>query len=171
MIPSHSSFSRDWNRAPAGRESIPYDGLRWGFFSRGADDASSIIVVSGTHPDCVRTPKLARVEAVLFVTDAAVSAKRLAQLATLADASEARRLVEQLNSAYDLDDSSFRIERVASGYRLLTKPPFAFWLGKLHQRQAELKLTPPALETLAIVAYRQPVTRADVEAVRRVQMC
>jgi segregation and condensation protein B len=45
---------------------------------------------------------------------------------------------------------------------------YSFWLGKLHQRQAELRLTPPALETLAIVAYRQPITRADIEKVRRV---
>ena len=51
----------------------------------------------------------------------------------------------------------------------MTWPVFSFWLGKLHQRQAELKLTPPAMETLAIVAYRQPITRADVEMIRRVQ--
>ena len=112
---------------------------------------------------------MARMEAVLVVSDVAVSAKRLVQLATLADVAEAKRLVDQLNLAYDQDNSAFRIERVASGFRLLTKPQFSFWLGKLHQRQAELKLTPPALETLAIVAYRQPITRADVEKIRRVQ--
>lgn len=112
---------------------------------------------------------MARIEAVLFVADVAISAKRLSQLATLADTQEAHRLVEELNAAYDLDESAYRIERVASGYRMLTKPAFSFWLGKLHQRQADLKLTPPALETLAIVAYRQPITRADVESIRRVQ--
>jgi segregation and condensation protein B len=112
---------------------------------------------------------MARVEAVLFVADTALTAKKIAQLATLADVAEAKRLVDQLNVAYDSDDSAFRIERVASGFRLLTKPLFSFWLGKLHQRQAELKLTPPALETLAIVAYRQPITRADIEKIRRVQ--
>ncbi|WP_157605221.1 SMC-Scp complex subunit ScpB [Schlesneria paludicola] len=164
-----SSLGSGWGRASTGWKVIPYDGHRWAFFSRGGDDAAAIIVISGTHPACVRTPKMARVEAVLFVADVAISAKRLSQLATLADTQEANRLIEQLNAAYDLDDSAYRIERVASGYRMLTKPAFAFWLGKLHQRQAELKLTPPALETLAIVAYRQPVTRADVEAIRRVQ--
>lgn len=112
---------------------------------------------------------MARVEAVLIVADTALSAKKLAQLATLADVTEAKQLVEQLNAAYEIDGSAFQIERVASGYRLLTKPEYSFWLGKLHQRQSELKLSPPALETLAIVAYRQPVTRADIEAIRRVQ--
>ncbi len=146
-----------------------YDGHRWSFFARNGLNESTIIVVEGTHPACVRSPKMARAEAVLLVCDAALSAKRLTQLATLADVHDAKLVIEQLNRAYELDGSSFRIESIASGYRLLTKPVYSFWLGKLHHRQAELKLTPPALETLAIVAYRQPVTRADVEAIRRVQ--
>ena len=56
-----------------------------------------------------------------------------------------------------------------TGYQLLTRPPFSPWLDKLHQRQNELKLSSPAMETLTIVAYQQPITRADVEAVRGVQ--
>lgn len=158
-----------WGATSSTWPSTSYDGNRWAFFSQNPENSPTIIVLSGTDPACVRTPKMARVEAVLFVTDAALSAGKLVKLATLADTSEAKRIVEQLNLAYDRSDSSFRIERVATGYRLLTKPPFAFWLGKLHQRQAELKLTPPALETLAIVAYRQPITRADIEGIRRVQ--
>lgn len=145
------------------------NGHRWAFFCRGPHDSPTLFVVSGTNPACIRSPKMARVEAVLLVSDAAVSAKRLAQLATLADVAEARDLIERLNQAYDLDGSAFRVERVASGFRLLTIPAYAFWLGKLHQRNAELKLTPPALETLAIVAYRQPITRVDIEKIRRVQ--
>jgi segregation and condensation protein B len=169
MISQTAQGGRNWGQATSFWPTVPYDGHRWSFFTRGDERAATIIVVSGTNPACVRTPKMARVEAVLFVADSALSAKKLAQLATLADVAEAKRLVEQLNIAYDSDDSAFRVERVASGYRLLTKPAFSFWLGKLHQRQAELKLTPPALETLAIVAYRQPITRADIEKIRRVQ--
>jgi segregation and condensation protein B len=111
---------------------------------------------------------MARLEAVLFVADAALSSRKLAQFALLSDPTEARTLVRQLNEVYDRQGSSFRIEQVAAGYRLLTRPVFAHWLAKLHQRQAELKLTPPALETLSIVAYRQPIIRADVEAIRGV---
>lgn len=116
----------------------------------------------------LRTPKMARVEAVLFVSDGTLSSRKLAQFALLADPTEARTVVRQLNEVYDSLGSSFRIEQVAAGYQLLTRAAYSHWLGKLHQRQAELKLTPPALETLAIVAYRQPIVRADIEAIRGV---
>jgi segregation and condensation protein B len=118
--------------------------------------------------DARRSRKAARVEAVLLVNDSAVSAKRLAQLATLEDSTEAARIVDQLNGAYDRDGSAFRVERAANGYRLLTRPIYARWLGRLHQRQHETKLSPPALETLTVIAYRQPITRADIEAIRGV---
>jgi segregation and condensation protein B len=109
------------------------------------------------------------VEAVLFVSESALSARRLAQLATLADSTEAVRIVNEMNAAYDRDGSAFRIERAANGYLLLTRPVYARWLGRLHQRQSTMKLTPPAMETLTVIAYRQPITRADIEAVRGVQ--
>ncbi|MBT4867089.1 MAG: SMC-Scp complex subunit ScpB [Planctomycetaceae bacterium] len=122
----------------------------------------------GAHPT-FRSPKMARLEAVLLIADGALSKRRLAQLATLVDAAEVTQLIDALNAAYDADESAFRIERVATGFQLLTRPQFARWLDKLHHRQSQLKLSPPALETLTIVAYRQPVTRADVEEVRGVQ--
>lgn len=112
---------------------------------------------------------MARLEAVLLVSNCAVPARRLAQWATLADPTEVRTLVQRLNEAYDQSGTPFRVERVAAGYRLLTRPEVALWLGKLHQREAELKLSTPSLETLTIVAYRQPITRADIEAIRGVQ--
>ncbi|MBS0266516.1 MAG: SMC-Scp complex subunit ScpB [Planctomycetes bacterium] len=128
-----------------------------------ASDAPTLAVA------CRRTPKMARAEAVLLVADAPLSPRRLAQLATLADATEARTQINRLNAAYEQAGTPFRVERVAAGYRLFTLPQFAFWLGKLHHRDAELKLSPPSMETLTIIAYRQPITRADVEAIRGVQ--
>ena len=151
-----------------GWPSVPVDGRRWQFFAR-RDEEPTILIMAGVDPLCLRSAKMSRVEAALLVSDGPLTARRLMQLATLADVAEARRLIDRLNLAYDRDGTAFRIERVASGYRLLTRPLFAFWLGKLHHRQAELKLSPPALETLAIVAYRQPMTRAEVESIRRVQ--
>lgn len=116
-----------------------------------------------------RTPKMARVEAVLLVAGTAVPARRLSQLATLADATEARTTVGKLNAVYQQWGTPFRIEKVAAGYRMFTLPQFALWLGRLQHREAELKLSQPALETLTVIAYRQPITRADVEAIRGVQ--
>jgi segregation and condensation protein B len=120
-------------------------------------------------PEGIRDRKAARLEAVLFVSDGAVSTRRLAQLATLADSAEALRIINELNAAYDRDGSAFRVERAANGYLLLTRPVYARWLGRIHQRQAAMKLSSPAMETLTIVAYRQPITRADIEMVRGVQ--
>lgn len=116
-----------------------------------------------------RTRKLARLEAALFVAESALSPRRLTQLATLVDVAETRLLIDRLNAFYDETGSSFRIERVATGYRMLTRPEFSPWLNRLHHRQSELKLSAPAMETLTLVAYLQPITRADVESVRGVQ--
>jgi segregation and condensation protein B len=104
-----------------------------------------------------------------MVADGALSARRIAQAAALLDSGESRQVVEELNALYDASASAFRIERVGSGYQMLTRPVFARWLDRVHQRQARLKLSPPALETLTIIAYRQPITRADIEGIRGVQ--
>ncbi len=133
---------------------------------------NSLIVTESSFPlhqsHYQRTEKMARLEAALFVAKNALSPRKLLQLATIANVNEVRQLVEQLNIAYDETKSAFRIERVAAGYQMLTRPDYSKWLNKLHQRSSELKLSPPALETMTIVAYRQPITRADIEAVRGV---
>jgi segregation and condensation protein B len=117
----------------------------------------------------IRDRKMARLEAVLLVADGALTFRRLAQLATLADAAEARAFVDQLNESYDRVACSFRVERVATGCRLMTRPQFARWIDRLHNRQALVKLSPAMMETLSIVAYRQPITRAEIEKIRGVQ--
>ncbi|MDQ3329244.1 MAG: SMC-Scp complex subunit ScpB [Planctomycetota bacterium] len=105
----------------------------------------------------------------LSVADGPLTPRRIAQHAMLPDAADAKRAIEWLNDAYDRDGTAFRIERIAAGYRMLTRPEVAPWLDRLHRRVDRLTLSPPALETLTIVAYRQPCTRADVESIRGVQ--
>lgn len=122
-----------------------------------------------TVEDGLLSPRLARLEAALFVADRPLPARKLAQVATLVDGADVKAAVEELNRGYAERDAAFRIELLATGYQLLTRPEFAPWLERIHERHARLKLSPPAMETLAIVAYRQPLTRADVEAVRGVQ--
>src|SRR5689334_738815 len=143
-------------------------GITW-LFRVGVEADPDIFSITGLDRACLRSAKMARVEAVLLVSDGPLTTRKLASLATLADHIEAKSLLEQLNAAYERSASAFRVERVATGYQLLTRPQFSFWLGKLHQREIELKLTPPAMETLTIVAYRQPITRADLEVIRGVQ--
>jgi segregation and condensation protein B len=92
----------------------------------------------------------------------------LAQLANLTDATEARTLLAALRKRYDDRGCAFQVAQVGGGYQLLSRPEFAGWLCPLAGREQEIRLSPPALETLAVVAYRQPVLRADVEAVRGV---
>ena len=79
-----------------------------------------------------------------------------------------RAAVEQLNAQYDQTGRSFRAERLAGGWQLLTRPAFAPLLARLHRQRQESRLSPAALETLAIIAYRQPMSRVDVEEIRGV---
>ncbi|MEZ6123895.1 MAG: SMC-Scp complex subunit ScpB [Planctomycetaceae bacterium] len=117
----------------------------------------------------IRSVRLAKLEAVLLISRSAVPAKKLSQLAGLVDGAEAEQLVETLNRSYDLTGSAFRIEQTATGYLMMTRPALVSWLDRLHERQAQMTLSQPMMETLTIIAYQQPVTRADVEAVRGVQ--
>jgi segregation and condensation protein B len=118
-------------------------------------------------PD-VRDAPLARLEAVLFAAEEPLAARRLAALAELPDTAAARRQVDRLRDLLAAEGSAFRVEDIAGGYQLLTRPEFHPWLVRLRQTAGEPKLTGALLETLAIVAYRQPIMRADLEAVRGV---
>ncbi|MGL6096541.1 MAG: SMC-Scp complex subunit ScpB [Fimbriiglobus sp.] len=123
---------------------------------------------TGPADPVARSPELARVEAALFLADEPLTARRLAEVANLPDAAVARRLVEQLRAFADAAGTAFRVEDLAGGYQLLTRPVFHPWLLRLRRTGHDLRLTPAAMETLAVIAYKQPVTRADVEAVRGV---
>ena len=116
-----------------------------------------------------RDPRMALVEAALLAADEPLTARRLAAVAGLADGTEARRLVRRLQTLYDRDGSAFQVEEPAGGFQLLTRPEYHPWLARLRRAANELRLSPAARETLAIVAYRQPIMRADVESIRGVQ--
>jgi segregation and condensation protein B len=116
-----------------------------------------------------RDPRMTRLEAVLFLAREPLSTRKLAQLAALEDGTEARTLVGRLNQHYDASRSAFRVEQLAGGFQLLTRPRYSPWLRRRHQMQVEVRLSSPAIETLAIIAYRQPVLRAEIEAIRGVK--
>ena len=109
-----------------------------------------------------------RLEAVLLLAKTSLSLRKLCQMAHLADATEARTLIRQLNTTFDDYGRAIRVEQVAGGYRLMTRSALSPWLARLGHLPPPLRLSTPMMETLAVVAYRQPVSRADVEAVRGV---
>ena len=108
------------------------------------------------------------VESILFAYDAPLPAAKIASIVGVGDARDMKRHIAALNDQYAAAGLSFRIEEIAGGYRMLTLPAYNTWLAKLLRARDETKLSQAAMETLAIVAYKQPVTRADVEAIRGV---
>lgn len=115
-----------------------------------------------------RASRRSRLEAVLFLSREPLGLRKLAQSANLADATEARTLLAELRGIYDRRGCAYTVEQLAGGYQLRTRPKFAPWLRPLVPASEQIRLTPPAMETLSVVAYRQPVLRADVEAIRGV---
>lgn len=113
-----------------------------------------------------------RLEVLLLCGDRPLHEARLAGLLETADGRPTRdeiaAAVESLNATYDATGRPFRIEAVAGGLRVLTLPRFASLVEALKGERQQARLSQAALETLAIVAYRQPMLRAELEAIRGV---
>ena len=107
------------------------------------------------------------VEAVLFSSSAVLTARQLAQILGSSRLPEVRELIDALNADYEKTNRTFRIVQVGDGFQMRTLPMYKTWVQKAEPLKP-VRLTPPALETLSIVAYRQPVTRSDIEHVRGV---
>jgi len=122
------------------------------------------------------------VEALLFSAQKPLSAKEIVGVIRRAGAedefspnefakvheSEIAAALEQLKNEYVLQNRAFQLLEKAEGWQIVTDPNYAQWVRQLFPAPKLARLTAPALETLAIIAYRQPITRADVEAVRGV---
>ena len=111
------------------------------------------------------------VETVLFASEDALSAERIAAALERKDATPAavREVVERLNEDYRRTERAFEIVEVAGGYKLMTLPEFNIYVRRVLRSRSRDRLSQAAMETLAIVAYRQPVTRAEIENIRGVE--
>ncbi|MGB7157712.1 MAG: SMC-Scp complex subunit ScpB [Tepidisphaeraceae bacterium] len=107
-------------------------------------------------------------EALLFSTHHPLTAGKLAELMDVAATKPIRAAIKSLNEQYESTGRAFRVEQVAGGYQLLTLPEHGEALKRFHQREIDAKLSKAALETLAIIAYKQPLLRVDIEAIRGV---
>lgn len=141
---------------------------RWRFIHLRTQALSAQQVPPAGFEELPPGEKRRRLEAILFLSPGGINSRKSAKLAGLADATEARTLIRQLNQQYDRQGSPYRIEETAHGFTLLTRPHFASWLRRLTYVPGAIKLSQSAIETLAIVAYRQPVLRANIEAIRGV---
>jgi segregation and condensation protein B len=106
------------------------------------------------------------VEALLFASDTPLEAERIREVLELETVAAARLLVEEIRPRYQ--DRGLTIVEVGGGYRMVTRPELAPWLVRLTRARTKQRLSRPALETLAIVAYKQPVSRPEVDAIRGV---
>ncbi|MCE7971601.1 MAG: SMC-Scp complex subunit ScpB [Leptolyngbya sp. PLA2] len=152
-----------------------------GWYHRGMPNALEHAAGNPTTDDAPLPdqPFTAPLEAVLVSADRPVPARRIAEILGLlpegADPRQASRAentiragVDALNAEYARSDRAFRVEALAGGYRLMTLPQHAGVVSRYHGARASSRLSRAALETLAVIAYRQPVTRAEVEAIRGV---
>ena len=108
------------------------------------------------------------VEALLFASDAPLEAERIREVLDLENVAAARTLVEELRTRYEEQNRALSISEVGGGYRMVTRPELAPWLVRLTRARTRVRLSRASLEALAIVAYKQPVSRPEIDAVRGV---
>jgi segregation and condensation protein B len=108
------------------------------------------------------------IEALLFASDTPVEASRIQEVLDLESPAVARELVENLRGRLDAEGRALQVMEVGGGFRLVTRPEVAPWLVKLARSRTRSRLSRPSLETLAIIGYRQPVSRPEVDAIRGV---
>lgn len=109
------------------------------------------------------------VESLVFAAEEPITLRKLTDIIEGADSPQIQEAILQLKADYDAQGRSFQIEEIAGGYQLFTKPDYYEWIAKLRKKSGETKLSQAALETLAIIAYKQPILRANLESIRGVQ--
>ncbi len=110
------------------------------------------------------------IEALLFAVDQPLSINRIAELLDGVSTATVREIIETIRAEYNSNDRPLTLRQVAGGYQFYTRPQYAPWLKKLYKTKSNNRLSPAALETLAIIAYKQPITRAEIEAIRGVSV-
>jgi segregation and condensation protein B len=179
------------------RDRLHMPAIRYGIDGRGSidamlqDSATTSATEEASHEDSELavaqlpaeqgspTDLIPKVEAVLISRSRPIPAEAMAKGLGLLDSEASAAVkkaalgaitqaVEALNKAYEATERAFRIETVAGGLRLVTLPEYGSTVAAFLNQETSSKLSRPAIETLAIIAYRQPVTRADIEAIRGV---
>lgn len=110
------------------------------------------------------------IEAILFSYDEPLLTNKLAEALGLdVKKEDVTNAIDELKAEYETNGKGFQIEEIAGGYQILSKPEFYDHISKLLKKSKEKKISNASLETLAIIAYKQPILRVDIEAIRGVQ--
>ena len=108
------------------------------------------------------------IEALLFIGEKTVLLEQIQEALETVPAGEIKALIQELKQDYETQDRGITIIEIAGGYQMLTNPHYASYVRNFFKTKVKEKLSRPALETLAIVAYKQPVSRGDIELIRGV---
>jgi segregation and condensation protein B len=108
------------------------------------------------------------VEAIIFASDIPISAEHIRDYIDETTVSKVKKAVEELNLEYNKNNHSFYIIRVAGGYQMVTRESFSQWVKKLFLKRRKSRLSQAALETLSVVAFKQPVAKGEVAQIRGV---
>ena len=106
-------------------------------------------------------------EALLFLSGEVLAVSTIKEILEITD-SEAKRLMSEIMTEYRERNSGLLIAEIALGYQMVTNPEYAEWVRKFRSTHVSSRLSMPALETLAIIAYKQPIIRAEIEQIRGV---
>ena len=112
--------------------------------------------------------KYSTVEALILASPEPLAGKKIAEMLEEMTPSKVAQAVAELNNRYMESDSSYRIREISGGYQFYIVPEYTGYVKEMFSRRRKLRLTRAALETLAIIAYKQPVTKTDIEQIRGV---
>ena len=115
-----------------------------------------------------KTPDI--LEAMIFASDSPLTINKIKEVLGDIGAREIRKAINILNERYESCHSALMILEVAGGYQMVTRPEYADYVGQLYKSRQAHRLTQKALETLAIVAYKQPITKPEIEHIRGVNV-
>jgi segregation and condensation protein B len=109
------------------------------------------------------------IEALIFASDSPLPGKKIREIVPeISTEKQVKKIIEQIDERYEKQNSPLKIIELAGGYQIVTRENYSSWISQLYKSRSRAKLTRKGLETLAIIAYKQPVTKQEVEHIRGV---
>lgn len=108
------------------------------------------------------------VEALIFASDSPITENRVKNIVEELSISQIQKIVEELNAEYEERQNAFQITRIGGGYQFITRPQFSKYIKKYYKGRSRSRLSRAGLEALAIIAFKQPISRPEIDAIRGV---